>query len=121
MARQKKLEVEDKIEEKKEIKGKKEIEKIIIELAKSGLTAEKIGLVLKQKYNINNVKKETGKKISQILKENNLYIDPDIKNLKEKKERLEKHIAKHKHDYTAKRILPIVASKVKKLEKIKEK
>ena len=116
MARQKKLQVETK-EEKKELKSKSDIEKEIIELAEKGLTAEKIGLILKQKNNIKNVKKETGKSIYMILKENNLYIDADTKNIKEKIEQLNKHLTKNKHDYTTRRILGIRIGKLNKLQK----
>lgn len=118
MAKQKKLEIEEK---KEETKGKIDIEKTIIELAKTGLTSEKIGLILKEKHGIKSVKKETGKRISKILKENNIFIDPDIKNLKEKIDNLTKHIEKNKHDYTTKRIFPIKSAKLKKLEKCRKK
>ena len=115
MAKQKKLETED----KEEIKP--DIEKTIIELAKSGMTSEKIGLVLKQRYNIKNIKKEIGKRISKVLKENNLYVDADIKNIKEKLEKLKKHSEKNKHDYVAKRKIVIEASKLRRLEKYRQK
>jgi small subunit ribosomal protein S15 len=118
MARQKKLKTEEVKEEIK--KEKSDIEKIIIELAKQGLTSEKIGLILKQKHNIINVKKETGKKISQILKENDLYVDADIKNIKEKISNLEKHISKNKHDYATKRVFPIKSSSLRRFKKYRK-
>jgi small subunit ribosomal protein S15 len=118
MARQKKLKTEEIKEETK--KEKPDIEKIIIELAKQGITSEKIGLILKQKHNIKNVKKETSKKISQILKENNLYVDADIKNLNERISKLNKHISKNKHDYVTKRITPIKSSELRRFEKYRK-
>lgn len=118
MARQKKLKTEEIKEETK--KGKTDIEKTIVELAKQGNTSEKIGLILKEKHNIKNVKKETGKKISQILKENEVYIDADIKNLKEKIAKLEKHLSKNRHDYPTKRIFPIKSSELRRFEKYRK-
>jgi ribosomal protein S15P/S13E len=118
MARQKKLETKEKSEETK--KENINVEKTIIELAKSGLTSEKIGLVLKEKHGIKNVRKETGKKITQILKENDAFVDADIKNLKEIIESSKKHIEKNKHDYVSKRMLPITASKLRRFEKYRK-
>mgnify|MGYP001567996999 CR=1 FL=1 len=54
---------------------------MVLDLAKKGLTAEKIGEELK-KQKIHS--QEYGKKISNILKENNLYIIPDLKNVENK-------------------------------------
>jgi small subunit ribosomal protein S15 len=119
MARQKKLKVEEMKEEDK--KEKQDVEKIIIDLAKQGNTSEKIGLILKQKHNIKNVRKETGKRISEILREKDLYIDADIKNLKEKISQLEKHLSKNKHDYPTKRIFPIKSSQLRRFEKYRKK
>ncbi|MEK7148280.1 MAG: hypothetical protein AAB758_03195, partial [Patescibacteria group bacterium] len=45
--------------------------------------------------------KEYGKKISKILKEKNLYVNPDLKNLNEKVERIKKHREKNKQDKKA--------------------
>src|SRR3989344_6796609 len=88
---------EDKTESSKKI-TLKEFEKIILDLAKKGLTAEKIGEELrKQKIH----PKEHGKKISKILKENNAYISPDLKNVEEKFKKIEKHFEKNKQDKRA--------------------
>ena len=78
----------------------KDFEKNVIELAKKGLTCEKIGEELK-KQKIHS--KEYSKKISKILKENNLYINPDIKNINEKLERIKIHLDKNKQDKRAKK------------------
>ncbi len=56
--------------------SKKEIEQIIVKLGKEGLTSAKIGLKLRDIYGIPDVKTITGKKITKILKENNLL--PEI-------------------------------------------
>jgi len=92
--------------------------KIVIELAKQGTTCEKIGLVLKKEHGIKDFRKEYGKKISQILRENNLYISPDKKNLSNQTEKLIKHLSKHKQDHSTKRILLIKEARLRKLEKM---
>ena len=75
-----------------------EFEKKVLDLAKEGLTAEKIGEKLKR-GGIHS--KEHNKKISQILKEKNLYVNPDLKNTEEKLEKIKKHIEKYKQDKRA--------------------
>ena len=49
---------------------------MVVDLAKTGLTSEKIGEKLK-KQKIHS--QEYDKKISKILKENNLFVSPDLK------------------------------------------
>ena len=92
--------------------------KLVVELAKQGVTSEKIGLMLKKDHKINNFEKEYGKKISKVLKENDLYISPDKRNLNLQIEKLKKHFGKHKKDQPTKRILRIQEAKLRKLEKL---
>jgi len=104
---------------KEEIKKPKkltqeEFEKKVIELAKKGLTTEKIGEELRQQK-IH--PKEYNKKISQILKEKKLYISPDLKNTEAKLERVKKHFEKNKQDKRAKREKDRIFSQVKKIKK----
>lgn len=107
-----------KIEKKKSEKEKKltqsDFEKRVVELAKDGFTAEKIGETLKGE-GIH--PEEFKKKISQILKENDAYVDPDLKNVKEKLERLEKHVEKNAQDKRAIREKSRVFSQLRKLKK----
>src|SRR3989344_5932061 len=91
-----------------------DFEKTVIDLAKKGITSEKIGEQLRQQ-NIH--PKEHSKKISQIRKENKLYIQPDIKNVKEKLERIRKHYEKNKQDKRVKREIDRVAAGLRKLKK----
>lgn len=77
-----------------------ELEKLVLELAKQGETPAKIGLILRDKHGIPKAKL-IGKKISQILKEANIKFKTEKEALNEKIEVLNKHIEKHKHDYTA--------------------
>lgn len=96
-----------------------QVKEKIIELAKKGLTTEKIGLELKKEGIF--AKKILGKRVGQILKEKNLYTSADVRNLEKIVERLRKHLSVHKHDYTTKRILPIKEARRNKLkQKYKE-
>lgn len=81
-----------------------EFEKIVVDLAKSGLSTEKIGLVLRDKHGIPKAKL-LGKKIKEILQENNLSVSGVHDAFKSKISSVENHLAKHKNDKTAKRAL----------------
>jgi len=96
----------------------KEAEKLIVDMAKQGATAEKIGLALKKNHGIKDFSKEYGKKISHVLKKNNLYISPDKKNLGDQTEKLKKHLIKHRLDRPTRRILLIQEAKLRKLVKL---
>tara|TARA_Y100000310_G_scaffold65417_1_gene60911 strand:+ start:10057 stop:10404 length:348 start_codon:yes stop_codon:yes gene_type:complete len=91
-----------------------EFEKKVIELSKKGLTAEKIGENLR-KQNIH--PKEYDKKISKILKEKNIYVNPDIVNIEKKLEMIKIHHEKNKQDKRAMRDVVRVFAKIKKLKK----
>jgi ribosomal protein S15P/S13E len=106
-------------EEKQEEKAKKakkktaeEFEKRVIELAESGLTAEKIGETLR-KEGIHS--KEYGKKISKIL--GHRYVQPDEKNLQKKLESIEKHVDKNKSDKRAMREKQRISATLRRLRK----
>ena len=100
----------------KEVKkiSQTEYEKKVIELAKKGTTSEKIGEHLRQQgihpkgYN---------KKISKILKEKNLYVNPDLKNIEKKLENIKKHYEKNKKDKRAMRESVRIFAQIRKLKK----
>lgn len=105
-----------KTEKKTEEEHKKltldEYEKRVLELANKGLTAEKIGEELKK----NRIHPgEYGKKISKILKEK--YVNPDLKNIEGKLEKIEQHLKKNKQDKRAKRERSRVFSQVRKVKR----
>jgi ribosomal protein S15P/S13E len=104
--------IKEKKIEKKELTAQ-EFEKKVVELAKSGLTAEKIGEALR-KEGIHSSKHN--KKISKILKENNNYVNPDLKNIEEKLERIKTHYEKNKQDKRAMRERERVYSQLRKLK-----
>jgi len=102
----------EKTEKKAKRKTAEEFEKKVIELAESGLTAEKIGEALR-KEGIHS--KEYEKKISKIL--GHKYIQPDEKNIQKKLENLEKHTAKNKNDKRAVRDKQRASAKLRRLRK----
>jgi ribosomal protein S15P/S13E len=110
----KKLEKNSKKTSKHKKIPQEEFEKIVISLAEKGLTSEKIGEELKQQ-GIHS--KEYNKKILRILKENDKYINPDLKNIEEKLERVKKHSEKNKQDKRAKREKDRIFAQLRKLKK----
>lgn len=100
----------------KTVKSKKisqsEFEKKVLELAKKGLTSEKIGEELRQQK-IH--PKEYDKKISKILKDK--YISPDLKNIEKKLERIKKHYEKNKQDKRAMREKDRIFAQLRKVKK----
>lgn len=101
------------------IYDKKEIEQLVVKLAKAGKTTSEIGIALRDTYGIPDVKKLTGKKITKILYENNLpkKLPEDLIALIKKEILLFKHLEKNKKDMPAKRGLQLTESKIKRLTK----
>ncbi len=97
----------------------KKIIDIIIEMRKSGESPSNIGHKLRDVYGIPSVKELFGKKLGEILKENNVQPDipEDIGNLIKKAVRLRKHLAIHKKDVHNKRSLLLIESKIHRLAK----
>ena len=91
-----------------------EFEKKVVELANKDLTSEKIGEELRQQK-IH--PKEYDKKISKILKEKGKYINPDLKNVEKKLERIKKHNEKNKQDKRAKKEKDRIFAQLRKLKK----
>jgi small subunit ribosomal protein S15 len=96
-----------------------EIEKIIVDLRKSGMDSAKIGLILRDKYGVPSIKLATGKRIGQILSEQNLESDipEDLRNLIVKALGMRKHLAENNKDYHNKRQLQLTESKLRRLVK----
>ncbi len=114
----KKEEKATKIDEAKEKKTKKvsqkDFEKKVLDLAESGLTAEKIG----EKLRLEGIHpNDFDKKISKILKDNGKYIDPELKNVEGKLERIEVHLKKNKQDKRAIREKSRIFSQRRKIKK----
>ena len=97
----------------------KAIEKVIIDLKKEGYSSSRIGLVLRDRYGVPDVKLVLGKRIGQVLEENGLRseIPEDLRNLIAKALGLRKHLAENKNDLHNKRQLQLTESKVRRLVK----
>jgi ribosomal protein S15P/S13E len=110
MPRKKKEETEEKTEDKKKSKiSQEDFEKKVIELAETGLTAEKIGEKLRRE-GIHPA--EFSKKISKIL--GNKYESPELKNIGEKLKKLQEHFKKNKGDKRAMRERERVAAQLRR-------
>ncbi len=98
---------------------KNEVEKLVVNLAKEGNSSAKIGLILRDQFGIPSVRLVVGKTIKQIMKENNLYskYPEDLFNLLKRAVNLREHLAKNKKDYTSKRNLELLESKIRRLGK----
>jgi len=97
----------------------REIESLTLELSKSGKSTSEIGLVLRDQYAVPDIKIATGKKVSQILEENNIKpeIPEDLRNLISRTLQLRKHIEDHKKDLKNQRNLSLIESKIRRLTK----
>jgi len=97
----------------------KEIESLVVKLAKSGKNTSEIGLILRDSYGIPDVEFLTKKRLNKILKENKLEskLPEDLKNLIRRQIAISKHLEKNKQDQTAKRGLLLTESKINRLVK----
>ncbi len=93
------------------------IEKIIVDLKKEGVSTSRIGLILRDRHGVPDVKLATGKRIGEILKEKGMEPDipEDLRNLIEKALGLRKHLVENKNDLHNKRQLQLTESKVRRL------
>ena len=91
----------------------KEFDNKVLDLAKTGLTSEKIGQTLR---NQGIHPKEHNKKISKVLKENNSYVNPDLKNVEAKMNKIQSHYEKNHQDKRAMREKDRVLSQLRKLK-----
>jgi len=99
--------------------GDKELEMLIVKLAKEGQTPSQIGLHLRDSYGIPSINAAIGKSIVQVLAEKNLEkeLPEDIIALMKKAIQVNKHYLANKHDKTAKRGLQLTHAKIGRLLK----
>ena len=91
--------------------SKLEVEAIILKLAGKGLTAEKIGLTLRDQYGIPNVKLYD-LKIKEVLGDK--FAEPTTIHLENKLQKIINHFKKNKQDKKTGRALMITKAKLKK-------
>jgi small subunit ribosomal protein S15 len=97
----------------------KEVELLVIKLAKEEFTPSQIGLHLRDVYGIPDASAILKKKISAVLKEKSLLqtIPDDLQSLIKKSIMIKKHMEQNKQDQTAKRGLQLTESKINRLVK----
>ncbi|MBU0757679.1 MAG: 30S ribosomal protein S15 [Nanoarchaeota archaeon] len=97
----------------------KEIELLIVKLAKEGNTSSQIGLHLRDTYGIPDIKLIAQSSISEILKKKKLLaeIPEDLMFVLKRVVALQKHLETNKHDEVGKRGIILAESKVKRLVK----
>jgi small subunit ribosomal protein S15 len=95
----------------------REIEKVIRESRKQGKPASEIGLLLRDKYGVPDVKLVMGKRLGAILKEMGMEarIPEDLANLIRKSLALRKHLAENRNDLHNRRQLQLTESKVRRV------
>lgn len=94
-----------------------QIETLIIDLKKQGVSNAQIGIILRDKHAVPSVKLATGKSIGQIVEENGIVteIPEDLRNLIIKALGMRKHLSINKRDLHNKRQLMLTESKVRRL------
>ncbi len=97
----------------------KEVEQLILKLAKAGKTSSQIGLILRDSYGIPDVRPILKKRISQVLNENKILpeLPEDLISLIKKQLKLSKHRKINKKDKTAKRGTQLAESRINRLVK----
>jgi small subunit ribosomal protein S15 len=98
----------------------KGIEKVIIELRKEGASSSRIGLILRDRYGVPDIKLVTGgKRIGDILKVHKMESDipEDLRDLMKKALGLRKHLVENPNDLHNKRQLHLMESKIRRLVK----
>lgn len=91
----------------------------ILKLSKDGLTPGEIGMTLRDDYGVPLVKPLLGKSISEVLAEAKASppIPQDLKDLMDRAERVQKHLAVHKGDRKNVHSLELVEAKIYRLSK----
>ena len=97
----------------------KEIELLVIKLAKEGNVPSAIGVILRDVYGIPDIKAVTKKSISQLLGKKELLpkFPENLTALLKRVITLQKHLETHKHDTKANRGLTLTESKIRRLIK----
>lgn len=99
--------------------SKEQIEKLIIEYAKSGMSPARIGEKLKREHDIKYIKHAIGVRLVEFLDKNNQHQDipSDMIDLIRKSVRMRKHIGKNKQDVYGRIRLIRIESKIWRLVK----
>ncbi|HJH31221.1 MAG TPA: 30S ribosomal protein S15 [Methanosarcinaceae archaeon] len=96
-----------------------DITKVILDMWKLGNSTSEIGMTLRDRHGVPDVKLATGKKLTEILKENDVApeLPEDLYNLLVKAIGLRKHLMVNKKDVHNKRSLHSAEAKIRRLVK----
>ncbi|MBL7206381.1 MAG: 30S ribosomal protein S15 [Candidatus Aenigmarchaeota archaeon] len=96
-----------------------EVNELIVKLAGDGHQSNFIGIILRDRYGIPDVKTIAKKSIVQIMKDKKVYskLPEDLLNMLKRAVNLDEHLKKNKRDYTSKRGLELTESKIRRLAK----
>lgn len=95
-----------------------EVEKLVVDLGKSGHSTAQIGTILRDHHAVPNVRLVTGKRIGAILSQNNIggSYPEDMMNLMRQAVRIIEHLGSGNHkDIHNKRALEITEAKIRRL------
>lgn len=97
----------------------KEIEEIVVQMRKNGMSKSLIGIKLRDLYGIPKTKVVIHKKIGKIIEENGLKenIPEDLMNLINKYKRAQVHLEKNKNDLHNERKVKLIMSRILRLSR----
>ena len=101
------------------INQKSELSTIIVQLSNDGLSPSEIGVRMRDEYGVPLIKPILGKRISQLLEENNSSqeMPEDLNQLVQKALALQKHLKVHNTDKRNIRSLELIEAKIHRLSK----
>ncbi len=97
----------------------REVEAKVVELAKAGVQPAVIGVQLRDSMGVPDVKQLTGKRVTEIIAENNLSpnVPQDLKNLINRAISLMEHVQTHRKDLHNRRGLELIEARIRRLAK----
>jgi len=99
--------------------GEKEIEELIVKLAKDGATSSRIGMILRDQYGVPSVKLATGRSILEVMREQDQEpkLPEDMTSLMKKAVNLNQHLLENAKDESKRRNMQLIESKIRRLAK----
>ena len=96
-----------------------EAEALVVKYAKEGVAPSMIGNLLRDVHGVPLVRQLTGKRLSAILRENNVYpeIPEDLASLIERARRMHIHLSTHRSDRYNRHRLQLIEAKIHRLAK----
>lgn len=96
-----------------------EVTTVILDLWKQGIATAEIGMILRDRYGVPDIKLLTGMKLTEVLKANNVApsVPEDLYNLIVKALKLRKHLIVNKKDMHNKRAMNLTEAKIRRLVK----